>query len=291
MQQEPTVLYGLGANRSGSSWLYNYLASHPDCYLRSVKELHYFSTKDPAKRKWWLRWFRSHLRDLQHARTQRSGKTPYLDQHVDDLRTLIHVVERHDDKLYKSYLSTRPANAKLVADITPAYAFIPAGLIRRMEQLFANTKFIFLIRDPLDRLWSNIRMAARHKLPEGGDFAKLCEHLAEKSLEDDNSKFIVRSDYRKTLRCLERSVPAANRHVEFFERLFHQDSVNRITDFLGISRLDADTGTVVHGGDVISLEGKLRKQLLEKLAPQYKFAHREFGEQLLTRWQTHLAEV
>ena len=39
----PTIVIGIGAQKAGSSWLYDYLRSHPQIYLRSTKELHYFN--------------------------------------------------------------------------------------------------------------------------------------------------------------------------------------------------------------------------------------------------------
>ena len=42
MSGEPTVLICVGATKAGTSWLYDHLRVHPDCHLRSIKELHYF---------------------------------------------------------------------------------------------------------------------------------------------------------------------------------------------------------------------------------------------------------
>jgi hypothetical protein len=46
MSEAATLMFGLGATRAGSTWLYRYLAGHPECALPRVKELHYFSTLD-----------------------------------------------------------------------------------------------------------------------------------------------------------------------------------------------------------------------------------------------------
>ena len=51
----PVLMFGVGAAKSGTSWLYQYLAAHPDCHLRSIKELHFFDTRDMGNRDWYLR--------------------------------------------------------------------------------------------------------------------------------------------------------------------------------------------------------------------------------------------
>ncbi|HHS89575.1 MAG TPA: sulfotransferase family protein, partial [Rhodobacteraceae bacterium] len=46
MPDQPTIFFGVGAAKSGTSWLYRYLEGHPETHLRSVKELHYFDALD-----------------------------------------------------------------------------------------------------------------------------------------------------------------------------------------------------------------------------------------------------
>ena len=42
MGDQPTLLFCVGATKAGTSWLFDYLKHHPECHLRSVKELQYF---------------------------------------------------------------------------------------------------------------------------------------------------------------------------------------------------------------------------------------------------------
>ena len=46
---EATLMFGVGATKAGTSWLYRYLADHPECHLRSIKELHFFDALDTGK--------------------------------------------------------------------------------------------------------------------------------------------------------------------------------------------------------------------------------------------------
>ena len=40
------VLLCIGAAKAGTDWLHRQLSMHPECHLRSIKELHYFDALD-----------------------------------------------------------------------------------------------------------------------------------------------------------------------------------------------------------------------------------------------------
>ena len=48
--RDHTLLIGLGAPRSGTSWLFNYLRGHEAVFTSSIKEMHFFSYYAPGKR-------------------------------------------------------------------------------------------------------------------------------------------------------------------------------------------------------------------------------------------------
>ena len=46
MSQPLTTLFCAGAVKAGTSWLYEYLRSHPETHLRSIKEMQFFNKLD-----------------------------------------------------------------------------------------------------------------------------------------------------------------------------------------------------------------------------------------------------
>jgi len=46
---EATLMFCVGATKAGTGWLYEYLADHPQCHFRSIKELHYFDAIENGK--------------------------------------------------------------------------------------------------------------------------------------------------------------------------------------------------------------------------------------------------
>ena len=108
----------IGAKRSGSTSLHEYLVQHPSV-ARShfAKGSHYFDVNYP--RGW--AWFRSHFPTV----------------------------------LYRSYARSRGLEL-IVGDSSPYYAFHPLAL-PRIKAALPDVKLIFLLRDPVERAWSHYR--------------------------------------------------------------------------------------------------------------------------------------
>jgi hypothetical protein len=138
----PDVLC-VGAQKGGTSWLYHQLDFHPDFWMPPIKELHYLDMLSRVKRRNPPRckderdqWFLARLVEL--------SALPHF-----DLGTY-------------SQLFT-PKAALLSGDITPAYSMLNDELIERVITYFPNLKVIFLARDPVERAWSQLSMAARDR--------------------------------------------------------------------------------------------------------------------------------
>jgi hypothetical protein len=55
---------------------------------------------------------------------------------------------------------------KLIGDFTPAYSFLRRETVAKMQATFPNAKVFFVMRDPIDRLWSQWRMHVRDNFNE-----------------------------------------------------------------------------------------------------------------------------
>ena len=65
---DATLLFGMGAAKAGTSWLYRYLCAHPDCHLRTIKELHFFDAIDEGREAEQLRMLAERRRKLARRR-------------------------------------------------------------------------------------------------------------------------------------------------------------------------------------------------------------------------------
>lgn len=53
---KPTFLY-IGPDKSGSTWLYNILRQHPECYVPSIKDIYFFDRHFDRGMDWYERFF------------------------------------------------------------------------------------------------------------------------------------------------------------------------------------------------------------------------------------------
>jgi hypothetical protein len=281
-----TLLFGIGAAKAGTTWLYRYLAAHPEVRLPAVKELHYFDTCETDK-------FDRQVARMTRERARRADRLPTGDDRLDRrLRREIRAYDRwldviargQDDAAYARFLADGAGEARVVGDITPAYATLGEASLARMAGLAPVTRFVFLMRDPLDRLWSNIRMAASRK---GGAIATTAGTLLDKVLGGQDQTMAARSDYAGTLSRLDAAVDPAKVFTTFYETLFQPDTLARLCGFLGIAECAARTEARVLAGEDLQMTEAQRARAMAWLAPQYAAVETRMGP-LPARWTDNM---
>ena len=249
----PDILYCVGATKAGTTWLYRYLHDHPDCAMPAVKEAHYWDTFDHEDREKQLTAFRVRLREMRAQKRRaidagRDWQAENMDRRINEMKALVSVLEgaRVDDSAYLDWLTAGRDDAKLVADMTPNYATLDDAALERMRGAAPESKFILLIRDPLDRLWSHIRMQARRQRQEHEKYEKKSNNILYRILNRGQETHILeRGDYPKIIRKLRRIIPEGRLLIAFFEDLLTDDGIARVCAFLGLKPVPARVETPV----------------------------------------------
>lgn len=294
---DPTILFGVGATKAGTSWLYRYLHDHPDCALPAVKEAHYWDTFADDARARQVAAFQARVQMLRDIHTEakfdgRDWKARNATQRIADMTALLDMLQsdRADDTAYAAWLSKGRKTAAVLADITPSYSLLSEETLDRMMRLSPATVFIYLIRDPLDRLWSNIRMMARRQLRDGEVFEKKANRLLARLIERGEGPIFARGDYKRNIAKLRRVIPEGRLLVHFFDDLFTKDGIGRVCAFLGIAPADHMRDRVVHAGQGAMMRETLRPKAMEMLNDQYEWVARNVGP-LPQRWQDNQARM
>lgn len=290
---QATLLYGIGATKAGTSWLYRYLSRHPECVMPVPKELHYFDTLNSDKNAWQIKALRRNIHAGRAALPElsaqrRDAKERQLLQMEQGYKMLTE--SRVGHRAYLDFVFGHAGSAKLVGDITPAYGMLPIAVLQEMVALVSGSKFIYILRDPVDRLWSNVRMLARRKAADPAELAAEANLLMDAALRGEHSDPIKRSDYKTTLGNLEAAVPASQRLVLFFEELFTSRTIERICSFLGLSYYSAKTDRKVHEGEALVLTEERRQRAQIILQDQYTAVAERFST-LPDRWQQNMARA
>ena len=260
----------IGAQKAGTSWLFAQLQSHPDVWMPPVKELQFFNHLFVPENRSWTTW---HIRQGvagavgHHVRAHKVPDFDYLRYLADlgsrDLFTL---------DWYRAAFSRPGAQGKLLGDITPEYSTIPEAGIHYLRSVLGAVKVIYLIRDPLARTLSQLRMNVSRRNAEmtGALWAEMAEEW----------DLANRGDYRAY-------VPRWKAHFAPGDILFlpygrigrdPAGLMREVEAFLGLAphhypRIDEQ----IHSSRRTEIPDAVVRRVAERLDGQAAFLEREFG--------------
>lgn len=265
---KPIFLLGVGAQKAGTTWLYNYLRSHPEVDLWSMKECHVFDQK--------------HVLDMTPDSKQRI-KNYFQSFLSSDLLSMIYKFRRNH-KHYFSYFRKLVDNSDRVfitGDITPSYAALPVSVLRNikssLEKNGFRVKVVFLMRDPVARCISANRMYSSQRLLDSpGDTALEAELLSK---EYQQTRFEIRTRYDLTITNLEQVFNPDELYFGFYEELFSDKAIAEICSFLELPFRPGNYEQVVHGSLVKSeLPETVKSEVRSYYSEVYDFVLNRFGE-------------
>lgn len=279
MSERATYLIGLGATKAGTTWLFRYLAGHPDCHMRAVKELHYFDSLEKGSFAHQIKVNRAKLaKQAEELATAAPRRAERLRLSMRDLQDWLAVLDKgaEDRAAYCAYLEGWRGNRRLVGDITPAYSDLSAERLRSLATLAPDMRFVYLLREPVARFWSHVRMVAARAATAPGDFAAEASRVLDRVLAGEPSEIAKRSDYAGTLTRLRDAIAPQQLLVMFQERLLSAPGLAELCRFLGIRAHSGDTATRIHEGPALAMTPAQRARVRDWLQPQYDFVAQAF---------------
>lgn len=168
----------------------------------------------------------------------------------------------------------RKMTGKLRGEITPAYSILPVERIRAVQVLNSQMRLVLILRNPVERAWSQSEMAlARNRRRPVADVpeAEFLRHLESESV-------LSRSRFSVILKNWLEVFPAEQLHVEFFERIAAEPRalLSRILTHIG-----ADP--VLMPWDEMPLQERLNANLGRDIPEKYRARLRELlAEELAT---------
>lgn len=163
----PDFIY-IGPTKTGSSWLYKNLRAHPEIGLPPIKEIRYFWEQDifgglNTLSKWWY----NHYKNYNHWHFQ-SIRFLFVKRIKFHLNSLAMIKFSYKDILWDYNFFFKKHNDywyfrlfpkdKVCGDISPQYFELPETEIAKIKSILPNLKIIIGLRDPVERLWSHIKM-------------------------------------------------------------------------------------------------------------------------------------
>lgn len=282
-----TFLFIVGAQKAGTTWLYRNLRQTQFVHFRE-NETHYWDVvRQPFSD--WDRQGRAGSTaktNLMKRILRLAGKSATeIAEYVESRRYQgKYSGHPYHHEAYKSYLAKGHRGQPVICDSTPSYALCSQRTFAEMNGMHPSTKFIFIMRDPVHRMWSGVRHRFRYRLRAADDEGYVARAFLE-ALEDPFHPDRRRSDYAATLRNLYGAVPRDRVLCLFFESLFSQATMDRICEFIGIPKAPIDRGVVNEGvTPTIGLDEQLHREALDVFAETYDYCFREFGERVPDAW-------
>ncbi|WP_298637089.1 sulfotransferase [uncultured Umboniibacter sp.] len=229
-------ILGVGCQKGGTTWLHSQLDKSSNVDMGFTKEYHVF---DALYEKECRRFLTEKLTATNNRIAfDNISQRPHLFKHLSFYAN----TQNYYD--YFDYLWFRGGETvSLVGDITPSYAALP---VTTLEEIKANlerrgfmVKVVFLMRDPLERCWSALRMSRRDKLLSNPDI-KLPNEEKELLASISRRKAEIRTRYEVTIERLERVFDEQNIFYGFYEQLFQSDTLNRLREFLDLADFEPD---------------------------------------------------
>ncbi len=273
-----TLLLGVGCQKGGTTWLQHYLSGSPQVATGYLKEYHVFDSLDlPSEaqpRGKWLEKARQAARRLERGEDADAGP-------------LLRAAFVADPSLYFDYcadLLARPGT-RVTTDITPSYSGLSAERFASIRDEFGRrgveVRVVFLLRDPVERIWSSERMYSRRRpgRAEGSAEDRLLRTYA-------NGFHESRTRYHDTMTALEQVFPADHIYYGLYESLFEEPSLRRLCDFAGIDYLQPDLELRLNPSPK---QAELSEATVREIATHYRevydVAAERFGDALVAdRW-------
>lgn len=248
-----TFLLGVGCQKGGTAWLHRYLEESPQVDPGFRKEYHVWDALDLASGR------------LARERIERQGgpRAEFV----------------RDPAAYFDYFAGLLGGpVRLTADITPAYAELSAERLASIRDGFraraVRPVAAFLLRDPVERVWS----AARMDMQRLGDDAP---EPAETRISHmyHHPMYAARTRYDETMTRLEAAFGREDVFYGFYERLFTEQTLRPLCDFLGIDFHEPDVERQVNVSPKDSaLPEEVVRTIAQYFAPVYDAVQARFPD-------------
>lgn len=217
LAQKRSFVLGVGCQKGGTSWLHETISRHPRSNMGFEKEYHI----------WDMKWI-----PASSGFVRRKEKRAQLGEAQ---ATLMLAMLKHEELYFDYFDNLRLADGSLplvTGDITPAYAALKADhlayIASRLEGRGFSVKPVFIMRDPVDRLFSMIRMAN----PKRNASVAAVEYARK-------NPNCPRTRYDRTVEKLD-EVFGENVFYGFYENLFSAKELMRLAEFLELDGLEGD---------------------------------------------------
>ena len=271
-----TFLLGVGAQKAGTTWLHDYFQKHPEVCISPVKEMHFFGNRGVMDG-WPVTAFRKKLRQRQENDRLKGREVRNYSALKERIRMTGEMWQ------YRRFFRKRILQEQVFGEITPAYSSLPVEELQLIKKTFETTKVIFLMRNPADRFWSQMRFSE--------DYETLDEMEANIDRVFGIPRYQERMNYARTIANLRAVFDEEDLHFQFYENLFTPQAIGEICAFLDIECRPANFSKTLNVSVKMPLGQDTRDKIAGLLADQYRTVATEIARPLPKSWQNDMERL
>jgi hypothetical protein len=255
----------IGFQKAGTTWMNAALKQHPEIWLPFIKELHYFDVLHLD----FPRDLQYRALEIQVEKLRDAGCSSIADSYYEKILDRDVVFTDH----WYRHIFSAARQDQIKGETTPYYCCLPREGISHIIQMAPEVKIIILIRDPVERTKSSLKMFLKNN-PEKSqlDFLR-------------SPAIIARSNYKENIPRWESCISSTKILYIPFGRIKNKplELMAGVEKFLGVPGFDGYTGlsTPVNVAEEISIEKDALSLILENSVEQYQFLNQRFGPEFV----------
>jgi hypothetical protein len=263
----------IGAQKAGTTWLHRNLQAHPQVWMPKEKELHYFDEKLGARTSLRSKLWGQRPMDERWRRQVRRQLGKYSSFSPADIAwDLRYFLGSWNDDWYASLFNQ--GRGKTVGETTPDYSVLGRKRVAHVREIMPEAKIIFLMRNPIERAWSQSLMDVRER-----DLEDVTDEEFQRHFESKRSRMFT--DYARTLENWCAIFPQKQIFVGFLEDIHFYPNrlLARLYRFLGVDP-SADYRVIkrkIHSRDVETMPTRLAVSLARSYLENALALEERFG--------------
>ena len=274
----------IGAQKSGTTWLDRNLRLHPQLWLPPEKELHFFDFP-PLIPFFFLRFAPD--RQIRHWARYRMRRDA---QHGVGPSPLANWFRRYywmprTESWYRRCFSAQ--GNQLVGEATPRYAIMSARRRAQLKRMAPGVRLIYLLRDPIDRMWSDLALFSSAKF--GGRGIALNDH-AQWTRFLMHPANLAHSRYGMNLSRWEAAFGRERLHIAFHDDIASRPEhlIREACQFIGADPERFDYSRLlrerIHSQEYPAMPAPVARKLAEQLLPDLRTLHARLQHSHTARW-------
>lgn len=297
LDDNQTLLIGLGGHKCASSWLFDYFSKHPDCFTSATKEQDYFCDFNVRFDLWRIRKLLKNaigeVEQFMDAHESQSFDAMSFDEltQFEKMQARVHDLAANASSLtvfgkYGSNFTRCDATTKVCVDISLHYSSYGLENLGAMKNAHSKTRFLLSMRDPVERSFSQFRYG--HKLQKIELDADPEKRFLQLQKFADEKDMDIKTSYNDILSACDQDIAPEHIFTCFYENIFNDATMKKLCTFLEIEFVPAKYDHYIHKTDIEGSEIKMskieREFLVDRYTHVYKYIDERFGTDAPDEW-------